>query len=101
MAVYSIELLSITKNPDGTVDVNFSQRVDGVEVGAGGWQYNSLASLREDLSRLHEQLLNSTLAPLILAARAQAINSDFDNIAPLLNKTLTVDPNSVQVIRFQ
>ena len=101
MPVYTIELLSITKNLDGSVNVNFVQKVNGVEDGNGGIIYGSLAVLREEIGALHGHLLNSNIAPLILAARAQAIHPNFDNINPLLNKTLTIDPNSVQVVRFQ
>ena len=101
MAKYSIELTGITKNPNGSVNVDFSQKVDDIEVGSGGIQYGSLADLRSAIATLHEQLLNSTIGPLILAARAQAINADFDNINPLLNKELIFDPNAIQVVRFQ
>ena len=101
MAVYSIELLSITKNLDDSVNVNFIQKVDGREDGNGGIIYSSLAALREEIRALHGPLLDSISLPLILAARAQAIDPNFDNINPLLNKTLTIDPNAVQVVKFQ
>ena len=101
MPVYSVELKGIEKSLDGSVFVFVSQRVDGVEVGGSGIIYGSIDVLRAEIAGLHEKLLNSDVGPLILAARAQAINSDFNNINSLLNKALTVDPNSVQVVRFQ
>ena len=101
MSTYSVELKDIIKSEDGSVFLFVSQRVDGVEVGGSGIIYSSIDDLNEAIAGLHSQLLNATTGPLILAARAKAINTNFDNINPLLNKKLTIDPNSVQVVRFQ
>ena len=101
MPVYSIELKYINKNLDGSVAVGYTQLVDDVDVLSGEVIYGSLADLNEEIANLHRRMIDSNVGHLILAARAKAINTDFNNINPLLNKKLTIDPNSVQVVRFQ
>jgi len=102
MAVYDCEVTGITKNPDGSVDLNFIQRLDGVELGTSGFQYGSMEVFVQELQRLTQSLLEGVdVIPKIIALRAYNIDPTFGNLTPILGKKLTVNPNSVQVIRFQ